>query len=121
MIDLFFQLQDYNSDMTTADGNTCNQNSQCMNTVLQNMNGNRKITKITKKLLKAKLITSKQVPSLLFLQRYAQPHNFCTEHFKFSNLISLLHSLCLLVIYFPELSISILNVGILLLLKLIST
>ena len=35
MIDLFFQLQ-----TTTADGNTRKQNSQCMNTALQNMNDN---------------------------------------------------------------------------------
>ena len=42
-MDLFFQLQDYNSHMTTADGNTRKQNSQCMNTVLQNMNGNWKL------------------------------------------------------------------------------
>ena len=32
--------KDYNSHMTTADDNTHKQNSQCMNTVLQNMNGN---------------------------------------------------------------------------------
>ena len=59
-----------------------------------------------KKLLKARLITSKQVPSLLFLQRYVQPQYICTEHFKFSKVISLMYSSQLLVIYFPELYIS---------------
>ena len=43
MIDHFFQLQDYNSHKTTADGNTRKQNTQRMNTVLQNMNGNWKL------------------------------------------------------------------------------
>ena len=37
----FFPVAGLNdSHMTTADGNTRKQNSQCMNTVLQNMNGN---------------------------------------------------------------------------------
>ena len=40
MADLFLQLQDYYSHMTTVDGSTRKQNSQYMNTVLQNMNGN---------------------------------------------------------------------------------
>ena len=62
------------------------------------------------KLLKAKLTTAKDVPSLLFLQRYVQPQEICTEHFKFSNVISLLHSSLLFVIYFPELYISNLTV-----------
>ena len=42
-----------------------------------------------KKLLKAKAMTSKQVPSLFFLQRHVQ---ICTEYFKFSKIISLLYS-----------------------------
>ena len=59
-----------------------------------------------KKLLKAKLTTSKDVPSLLFLQRYVQPQLICTEHVKFSKVISLLHSSRWCVIYFSELYIS---------------
>ena len=64
------------------------------------------------KLLKAKLTTTKDVPSpsLLFLQRYVKLQEICTEHFKFSNVISLLHSSLLFVIYFPELYISNLTV-----------
>ena len=62
------------------------------------------------KLLKAKLTTRKHVPSLLFLQRYVQPQEICTEHFKFSKIISLLHSSLLFVIYFPELYTSNLTV-----------
>ena len=59
MIDLFFPV----AGLQTADGNMCKQNFQCMNNVLQNMNGNWKL--LYKKLLKA--------TSLLFLQRYVQP------------------------------------------------
>ena len=62
-----------------------------------------------KKLLKAKLTTSKDVPSLLFLQRYVQPQLICTEHVKFSKVISLLHS-SQSAIYFFELYISDLTV-----------
>ena len=64
------------------------------------------------KLLKAKLTTTKHVPSLIFLQRYVQPQEICTEHFKFSKIISLLHSSLLFVIYFPELYTSNLTVTI---------
>ena len=59
-----------------------------------------------KKLLKVKLATSKHVLLLLFLQRYVQPRQICTKHFKFCKLIPLLHSSWLFAIYFPELYIS---------------
>ena len=51
-----------------------------------------------KKLLKARLTTPKHVPKSL--------PQICTEHFKFSKVISLLHSPWLFVIYFPEFYIS---------------
>ena len=63
-----------------------------------------------KKLLKAKLTNSKDVPSLLFLQRHVQPQKICTEHVKFSKVISLLHSSRWSAIYFSELYISNLTV-----------
>ena len=63
-----------------------------------------------KKLLKAKLTTSKDIASLLFLQRYVQPQLICTEHGKFSKVISLLHSSQWSAIYFSELYISNLTV-----------
>ena len=50
----------------TSDGDTRKQYFQCMNTALQNMNGTE--NRYYMKLLKAKLTTSKHVPSLLFLQ-----------------------------------------------------
>ena len=55
----------------TSDGNTRKQCLQCMNTVLKNMNGTENF--YYKKLLKAKLLTSKHFPSLLFLQIYVRP------------------------------------------------
>ena len=63
-----------------------------------------------KKLLKEKLTTSKDVPSLLFLQRYVQPQSICTEHVKFSKVMSLLPSSRWCTIYFFELYISDLTV-----------
>ena len=60
-----------------------------------------------KKLLKPKLTTSKDVPSLFFLQRYVQ---LCTELVKFSKVISLLHSSRWSAIYFSEFYISNLTV-----------
>ena len=63
-----------------------------------------------KKLLKAKLPTSKCVASLPYLQRYVQPQQIYTKHVKFSKVISLLHSSRWSAIYFSELYISNLTV-----------
>ena len=63
-----------------------------------------------KKWLKAKLPTSRDVPSLLYLQRYVQPQWICNQHVKFSKAISLLHSSRWSVIYFSEFYISDLTV-----------
>ena len=63
-----------------------------------------------KKLLKAKLPTSKGVASLPYLQRYVQPQQIYTKHVKFSKVISLLHSSRWSAIYFSELYISNLTV-----------
>ena len=64
----------------------------------------------SKELLKAKRTTSKDVSSLLFLQRYVQPQYICTGHVKFSEVISLLHSSLRSAICFSELYISNLTV-----------
>ena len=99
LIDFFFQLQDY-----TADGNIRKYNSQCMNTVLQNMNSNWKLL-LYKKLLKANLITSSSFVTFSAKIRKTSV-NLC---FKFSKVILLMYSSWLLVIYFPEIYISILT------------
>ena len=64
----------------------------------------------SKELLKAKRTTLKDVSSLLFLQRYVQPQYISTEHVKFSEVISLLHSSLWSAICFSELYISNLTV-----------
>ena len=55
----------------TSDGNTFKQYSQCMILFCKTWMATENC--YYKKLLKAKLTTSKDVPSLLFLQRYVQP------------------------------------------------
>ena len=63
-----------------------------------------------KKLLKAKLTTSERVPLLLFLERLHTNSVNLYWNFKFSKVMSLLHSSWLFAIYFPKLYISNLTV-----------
>ena len=46
---------------------------------------------------------------LVFLQRFVQTREICTEHFKFSKVLSFLYPSCLLVVYLLELYISVLT------------
>ena len=62
LVDLFFQLQDYNSHMKTADGNTLKQNLNVWMLSYETWMATENC--YCKKLVKAKSITSKQVPSL---------------------------------------------------------